>query len=526
MKKVLSILFILSFLLSCFAPTALAADANVGELRLSQEIFAPSSGGKLYIYLPVQSGTVNCVLTIYDASGRVIARFSRDGLTQNVHTFIWDVKPAYGNAAGYASDSFVPDGIYSLEAICTSGNESICRTALCTVDSSAAALQPESGVPNYTGDYETDYMVSRVLEEIPTAGLSAYDKIRAVYTWVQANCYRTGEQTYTYFDLDALRPEIVAEGTYADSLHAAGQINYDVLHNLYVANAKELLLYRIGSCLEFSALIQVLLARLGIECWIVDGDFFNSDGSVVMHKWNYLRIDGDYYWSDVRIDNASYDRSDRTQLYYDYFLESDTELWAERHGWDRAAFPELTTATPALAEAPVETPELPAEELPELPEETVSEEIEEPEETAAFDPAEAIMNTAPIYIDGIEYSLEAYTINGYNYFKLRDLAFVLTGTSAQFEVVWLSDQNSVALFSAYPYTPVGGELTASGISSVTAEPSSCQIYIDGDPVSLTAYLIQSNNYFRLRDIGAIFDFQVDWDAETGAILIGTESFYE
>lgn len=525
MKKTLTLLLILSLFTALFAPAAAASDAVVGELSLSQQTLAPSEDGRLYVYLPVQSGRVDCILTVYDAYGRVTARFERAGLTANVHTFIWDVRPAVGNAAGYAPERFVPDGTYTLEALCTSGSDSVRRTASVTVSASAEPALPESGVPNYTGDHETDYMVSRVLEEIPTEGLSTTEKIRAVYTWVQANCYRNGESDLAYFDLDALAPVIASEGAYHDGLRAAGRINYDVLDNLYTKNAKTLLLYRVGTCLEFAALVQVLLARLGIECWVVGGDFYNGDGSVVIHKWNYLRIDGDYFWSDVRIDNASYDRSDRTQLYYDYFLEADTALWAERHGWDREEFPERSTKTPVLSGYVPDEPGLPLEGLPQdgqsggvLPGGDSGYEVMG---LTDFSVKTAQRNAAPVLLDGMEYAFEAYTIDGYTYFKLRDLAFVLSGTAAQFEVVWLEDQNAVGLFSGYRYTPAGNELTAGGLASAEAEPSPCEIYIEGNPVSLAAYLIGSNNYFRLRDIGILFDFLVDWDAEAGAIVVNT-----
>ncbi len=525
MKKLIALFLVISLILSFCMPSAWASGAVVGDLTLSQQSYVPSEDGRLYIYLPVQSGVVDCTLTVYDAFGRVMAQFTRAYLTANVHTFFWDARPAAGNAAGYTPDMFVPDGVYTIEALCTSGSEDIRRTATVNVSENGETAQPERGIPNYTGDYETDYMVSCVLEEIPLEGLSTVEQVRAVYTWVQANCYRTGEKEVTYFDLDALAPVIAAEGAYNDSLHAAGQINYDVLDNLYTSNAKTLLLYRIGSCLEFSALVQVLLARLGIESWIVGGDFYNSDGSVVIHKWNYIRIDGEYYWSDVRIDNASYDRSDRTQLYYDYFLEADTAVWAERHGWDREEFPERSTRTPALTGY---VPELPPEELPqEDPEEAVTPEITTPEPEVPDGSAQmAAVNTSPVFIDGKEYAFEAYTIDGYNYFKLRDLAFALAGTEAQFEVVWLEEQNAVGLFSAYPYTPVGNELVATGMRSTEATLSPCTIYADGEPIALAAYLIDSNNYFRLRDIGMLFDFAVNWDAASGAILIETASPYQ
>ena len=125
MKKTLTLLLILSLFTALFAPAAAASDAVVGELSLSQQTLAPSEDGRLYVYLPVQSGRVGCILTVYDAYGRVTARFERAGLTANVHTFIWDVRPAVGNAAGYAPERFVPDGTYTLEALCTSGSDSV-----------------------------------------------------------------------------------------------------------------------------------------------------------------------------------------------------------------------------------------------------------------------------------------------------------------------------------------------------------------------------------------------------------------
>ncbi|MBR4879159.1 MAG: hypothetical protein IKU13_04955, partial [Clostridia bacterium] len=56
-------------------------------------------------------------------------------------------------------------------------------------------------------------------------------------------------------------------------------------------------------------------------------------------------------------------------------------------------------------------------------------------ETPAVTPAnEAVAksNTSPIYIDNVKTNFEAYTINQNNYFKLRDVALVLRGTSKQF----------------------------------------------------------------------------------------------
>lgn len=539
MKKRISFLLIVSMLLMLLSPLSQAAGVTLGELELSQYSYAPSENCRLYIYLPVLSGSGDCTVTVYTASGVAVAQFSRDNLTRNVHTFIWDARPAYGNPAGYDSTSFVPDGRYQIEAVC--GGES--RSVSVSIAPYEMPAQPEQGIPNYTGDHEVDFMVEQILATIPMNGLSTLEKIQAIYAWVQGNCYRNGDAHEPFIDAMVYAADINRAGEYFDALHAQGEINYDVWDNLYTYNAKKILATRVGTCLEFSALFQVMIAHIGVECWLGGGYFHNSDGSSVIHKWNYLRIDDTYYWSDVRIDNASYERSGRTKLYYDYFLEEDTELWAERHSWEPGEFPVLDTLTPPMADMPV----IPQNPLPEEP--TDSDDSpdwmdDDPvwnddfyEDDAAGDyrypllqltdlsDKKAASNAAPVYIDGHRYELESYTIDGYNYFKLRDLALLLSGTLSEFNVVWLADEGAIGLKTGESYLPVGTEFAPVTGATKTAEPSPCQIYIDGKPLSLAAYLIDSSNYFRLRDIGIVFNFMVSWDAEAGAIRVNTAQMY-
>ena len=48
---------------------------------------------------------------------------------------------------------------------------------------------------------------------------------------------------------------------------------------------------------------------------------------------------------------------------------------------------------------------------------------------------------------------------------------------------------------------------------------------DGSEVQFTAYHIEGNNYFKLRDIGEAFDFGVDWDEAAATIRIDTSKGY-
>ncbi len=64
-------------------------------------------------------------------------------------------------------------------------------------------------------------------------------------------------------------------------------------------------------------------------------------------------------------------------------------------------------------------------------------------------------------------------------------------------------------------------MTGKGTGNKAAAPTTSKIYIDGKEVALTAYNIGGNNYFKLRDIGAAFDFGMDWDGAKNTIVVDT-----
>ena len=158
-----------------------------------------------------------------------------------------------------------------------------------------------------------------------------------------------------------------------------------------------------------------------------------------------------------------------------------------------------------------------------------------PPETAGSAPSAqaqsvtAEQNSAPVLVNGKKVLFDAYTIregvHGFTYFKLRDLAAALSGTEKQYEVTWDKAAESVLLISGLPYTLTGGELSAGTAGTKTAVLSSSPIYKDGLPVSLTAYVIGKNNYFKLRDIAELFNFSADWDNDAMCIIIDTTKPY-
>lgn len=142
---------------------------------------------------------------------------------------------------------------------------------------------------------------------------------------------------------------------------------------------------------------------------------------------------------------------------------------------------------------------------------------------AASTPAKP--STHKIYVDGERANVAAYEINDNNYFKLRDVAAILSGTDAQFEVTWDEASQTITLTDGHAYTTVGGEMGSIPAANQTAEDSTAIVYRDGTQVHYTGYNINDNNYYKLRDIAADFDFCVTWDNDTQSVLITTTEGY-
>ena len=139
--------------------------------------------------------------------------------------------------------------------------------------------------------------------------------------------------------------------------------------------------------------------------------------------------------------------------------------------------------------------------------------------------ASASPSSAKVTVNGKQVTFDAYSINDNNYFKLRDIAKVLSGTEKQFEVTWNGESKSIELKPNTAYTAVGGELVTGKTTKQTAKLSSDTVYMNSSAASLTAYTINGNNYFKLRDLGKLLNFGVGWDNTTRTISIDTNASY-
>ncbi|MBO6054205.1 MAG: hypothetical protein J6P31_01660 [Oscillospiraceae bacterium] len=119
-----------------------------------------------------------------------------------------------------------------------------------------------------------------------------------------------------------------------------------------------------------------------------------------------------------------------------------------------------------------------------------------------------------------------YKIDGFNYFRLRDLAMILNGSEKQFAVDYDPVSKNVLITTGKPYVPAGDELTGAAREKSSAVYSDNAVLIDGESVMLTAFKIDGYNYFRLQDLGRALDFHVGYSDETKTVFLSGAKGYE
>lgn len=139
---------------------------------------------------------------------------------------------------------------------------------------------------------------------------------------------------------------------------------------------------------------------------------------------------------------------------------------------------------------------------------------------------DAFATSAKVQVDGKPIVFEAYTIDDYNYFKLRDIGMAISGSEKEFNPYWNEDENAVQMQTNTSYVITGGELTQGDGKNKKAVISLQKMYLDGQSVNILAYNINGNNYFKLRDIATLLNMGVSWDEDSQTIDVNTTMEYQ
>lgn len=344
-----------------------------------------------------------------------------------------------------------------------------------------------------------DPEIYKLSKEIVAGYTDDYEKLKAIHDWVADNI--------------AHDSHIFRYAT--DDYYKVSDRDY---------SAKGTLKSGISVCVGYANLTAALARSAGIPCKVVTGfiddfrnsteqfhelftlykDYLNSRDETMFsgikshHVWNEAFVNGRWVILDTTWDskNIYSDGEIIKEKSGDQYFDIDLKTFSKTHVYWNSEFFDYVPGEPVK-----DTEEIPVMSVP---------------------------NSSRIIVDGEPISIDAYTINGNNYFKLRDIAYLLKikNSQRQFEIKWDNIAKTIYIITSESYTPAGGELkTLIDASPQKAVKNSSPVYLDGNRIELTAYTINSNNYFKLRDIASAVNFDVDWDGENKTIIIETNCDY-
>ena len=133
----------------------------------------------------------------------------------------------------------------------------------------------------------------------------------------------------------------------------------------------------------------------------------------------------------------------------------------------------------------------------------------------------ALRTAQTLTVDGVTVRAGFYNIGGSSYFKLRDVAAILSGTDARFSVDYDETSRTILTVTGAPYAGEGPSPAGAAGETAAASLSSQGMTVDGAAVALTAYNIDGSNYFALRELGGVLGFTVGYDEASRTIRITT-----
>ena len=124
--------------------------------------------------------------------------------------------------------------------------------------------------------------------------------------------------------------------------------------------------------------------------------------------------------------------------------------------------------------------------------------------------------TQKVKLDGKDVVIYGYNIDGYNYFKLRDLAAVLKDSKAKFGVEYKDALVTLTKGADYKVAETDQkEVKAMSKGMLTND----KVMVGDKALTATAYKVDDSTYYKRRDLGKELGFGVGYDEATKSVLL-------
>lgn len=126
-----------------------------------------------------------------------------------------------------------------------------------------------------------------------------------------------------------------------------------------------------------------------------------------------------------------------------------------------------------------------------------------------------------IYINGNLINFETYNILDNNYVKLRDVVYMIGKYNLKYNITWNEEKQRIDIIGNKNYVTEGNEMKILNSNKVTKTgiKNTSIIFVDEISRNILAYTIDGYNYMKLRDLGNVLNFEVEYNENTNSVNI-------
>lgn len=161
----------------------------------------------------------------------------------------------------------------------------VCDIILANAANMQTLINSQDLHPYVTNDEEINRYIEALLANLTDSSMSTYTKVLKCYEYMIRNTYYKSPSHWK-------RP-------YRDYYWSCG---YQCLCEGY------------GTCNCYSAAFTLMMRRIGLECFVVEGYTTSSKGGYTSHEWTVILMGGEYYIFDCQVEDAIMTRAGSKEI--------------------------------------------------------------------------------------------------------------------------------------------------------------------------------------------------------------------